>query len=235
MFLFYVPDLILGEVHLPDDEAHHLRNVLRLGPGSRLMVTDGKGLRCEATVCGLTRNSVLITTNECSLLPEPEARLHLAVALTKNADRFEWMIEKATEAGVSSITPLICRHSERKTVNMGRLQKVMVSAARQSERYWFPVIHPPVDYRLLLSSDLTGTRFIAHCSGGVKAEPSQLTSATDCHVLIGPEGDFSPEEISEAITNGFQPVSLGDLRLRTETAALFAVIAFQVNVSRNGK
>lgn len=234
MFLFYVPDMTPGEVQLPEEEAHHLRNVLRLGPGNRLMVTDGKGLCCEATVSGFVKKSVLIETHECALVPEPRARVHIAVAPTKNADRFEWMVEKATEAGVSSITPLLCQHSERKTVNMSRLHKVMVSAARQSERFWFPSIHPPVDCRSLFSSDIVGSRFIAHCASGAKVEPARLTAESDCHVLIGPEGDFSMDEISDAIAHGFQPVSLGDFRLRTETAALFAVIAFQVNTSRNG-
>jgi len=235
MFLFYVPELISGEVQLPDEEAHHLRNVLRLGVGSRLMVTDGKGLRCEAIVSGADKRSVLISTHECSMMPEPVSKVHLAVAPTKNADRFEWMVEKATEAGVSSITPLLCKHSERKTVNMNRLNKVMLSAARQSGRYWFPVINPPVDSHSYFSSDIIGSRFIAHCGSGAKAEPARLTADGDCQVVIGPEGDFSKEEISEAIAHRFQPVSLGDFRLRTETAALFAVIAFQVNASRNGK
>lgn len=235
MFLFYVPNISQGMVQLPDDEAHHLRNVLRLDTGARLLLTNGMGLRCEAIVSEVRKNAVFLTTGECSTMPRPRAGIHIAVAPTKNADRFEWMVEKATEVGVSSITPLICQRSERKTVNMERLNKLMVSAARQSERYWFPVINAPVDSRSFFCSGLTGDKFIAHCSDGVKTSPFQLTSSGDCHVLIGPEGDFTTEEISDAVVNGFSPVSLGDFRLRTETAALFAVIAFQVNASRYGK
>ena len=167
---------------------------------------------------------------EKEIFPVPARKLHVAIAPTKNIDRFEWFVEKATELGIAEITPIICRHSERKTLKLERIQKLMISAARQSQHYYFPMVNAEVSFDLFLDSlDGSGSStFIAHCEEAEKQEARELASTTNAIVLIGPEGDFSHEEIEKAMKKGFKALSLGNSRLRTETAGLKAVAAFNL-------
>ena len=225
MYLFYAPD-IKETLTLPEEESGHCVQVLRRTVGDEILVTDGVGQLYHCVVTNPHRKHCEVRIESVET-PEPlhEGHIHIGIAPTKNIDRTEWSIEKCVEMGVDEITLLLCDHSERKTVNIDRLQKILVSAAKQSLKTRFPVLHP-----LTKMTDLQveGDRFIAHCIEGYKASENkgalknQIVRGHSTTVLIGPEGDFSPEEVNWALANGYQPVSLGAARLRTETAAIVA-------------
>lgn len=225
MYLFYSPD-IEKTLTLSEEESSHCIQVLRRTAGDEIAVTDGVGnlYHCVITNphrkhCELRIESVETPT------PLHEGYIHICVAPTKNIDRLEWCIEKCVEMGVDEITPILCDHSERKTINYDRLQKILVSAAKQSLKTRFPILNP-----LTRMTDLRvdGDKFIAHCIEGYKptdnkyALQQRIERGHKTTVLIGAEGDFSPEEVQWALDNGYIPVSLGAARLRTETAAIVA-------------
>ena len=230
MHLFFAPDLSASEFYLPDEETHHFIHVLRFSQGKHIEVTDGKGARALCEAIQVSKKQVLLNLLEKEIFPVPARKLHVAIAPTKNIDRFEWFVEKATELGIAEITPIICRHSERKTLKLERIQKLVVSAARQSQHYYFPIVNEECSFDKLLESQKGNevANFIAHCVESQKQEARDLSSITRALVLIGPEGDFSPEEIEKALSMGFKALSLGNSRLRTETAGLKAVAAFNL-------
>lgn len=209
--------------------------MLRLSVGDRVEIVDGKGTRAVAEVsddhpkrCALR---ILSRKNEST---NRTFHLHIAVAPTKNIERIEWFVEKATEIGIDEITLLDCEHSERTTVKVDRLEKVAVSAMKQSQQSWLPVIHVMKKFDAFVRECTNDVKLIAHCEEGTKnpvstlitSAPLGLTSdSRKVVIMIGPEGDFSHGEIDAAIKAGFIPVSLGETRLRTETAALYAVMA----------
>ncbi|MBQ6068138.1 MAG: 16S rRNA (uracil(1498)-N(3))-methyltransferase [Bacteroidales bacterium] len=214
---------------LPDDSRHCVR-VLRMTVGDELWVTSGDGTLCRARLANPHPDSceVEIVERLTDYQPRP-FHLHIAVAPTKNNARLEWFVEKAVEIGVDRITPVICDHSERTTLKTERLDKLALSAMKQSLKATRPIIDQPMkllDFLKTLnpqSSILNPQRFVCYCSGHERNTLRQLyTPGTDALVLIGPEGDFSDREIATAIQSGFQPVTLGNSRLRTETAALYA-------------
>ena len=227
MQLFYAPDMdpAAGFFDLPKEESHHAVKVLRMAEGQEIFATNGRGRMVRGTlatvsptVCSVRVEEILEDTQK------RDYRLHIAVAPTKVNDRMEWFLEKATEIGVDEITPLICARSERRVYNRARGEKVIVSAGKQSLKATFPVLHEAVDFKTFLRSRPAEVTFIAHCMEGEKKQlATSLAGCRDVCVVIGPEGDFSPEEIASAFSAGYVPVSLGDARLRTETAALFAV------------
>ena len=224
MHLFYTPD-ISTTLELPQEEAAHALRVLRLSEGDEVMLTDGKGsfYRAEIDIISGKRCYVRIVD---TTTPDPlwQGHLHLALAPTKNMDRIEWFVEKATEIGVSEITFLDCRFSERKVVKTERVEKILVSAMKQSLKPTLPILNPMTPFNKFISRPFAGQKFIAHCYEGDKEPLMQaLKPDEDALVLIGPEGDFSPEEVQKAMANGFRPITLGKSRLRTETAALVAV------------
>lgn len=223
MHLFYTPD-IENKAELPDEEAAHAVRVLRLQPGDRIELTDGKGFFYQAEIS--TANQKRCLVNILSKEEQPllwKGHLHLAMAPTKNMDRIEWLAEKATEIGFDELSFLNCRYSERKVLKTERIHKILVSAMKQSLKARLPKLNEMTDFKRFVSQPFTGKKFIAHCHEGEKQLlPSQITPGDDVLVLIGPEGDFSEEEVKIAIENGFQPISLGKSRLRTETAALVA-------------
>lgn len=238
MHIFYQPDLSYETILLSEEESKHAVRVLRLNSGDSVELVDGKGTRASAEViddhpkrCTL---KILARTIE---KPKRNFHLHIAVAPTKNIDRIEWFVEKATEIGVDEISLIDCEHSERTTVKVDRLEKVAVSAMKQSQQSWLPVIHEIRTFADFTSGAEAELKLIAHCDEGAKnpihtcltSTPLGLTSISRILVLIGPEGDFSPTEITTATQNGFTPVSLGETRLRTETAALYAVVAANIN------
>lgn len=223
MHLFYTPD-ILKNNELPEEEALHCIRVLRLSIGDEVMLTDGKGSFYKATISACSNKRCLVKILE--QIPEIKAwiaHLHLAMAPTKNMDRIEWFAEKATEIGFDELTFLNCRYSERKVVKNERIEKILVSAVKQSLKASVPVLNEMIDFDKFISQDFNGQKFIAHCYPGEKPLLKDLIRrGEDVLVLIGPEGDFSEEEVEKAIKSGFQPISLGRSRLRTETAALVA-------------
>lgn len=223
MTLFYVPNLTSEHI-LPEEESLHAVKVLRLKLGSPIIVVDGVGNYHKAHItnshpkhCGF---EITETTHEYGKLPY---NLHIAIAPTKNMERLEWFVEKATEIGISEITPIICRYSERKVVKEDRLEKIIVSAAKQSVKAYFPKLNPTCSFDEFLKKHAEGKRFIAHCyDQDKKLLKNEVENVKDVIIIIGPEGDFSIEEVENAVNQGFVPVSLGDSRLRTETAAVVA-------------
>lgn len=223
MALFYVPDIV-ENWELSEDEAAHALRVLRLAVGAELDITDGKGNLYRSVISSIAGKHCYVEAKE--ILPMPKGWLgdiHLAVAPTKNMDRMEWLAEKATEIGVDGITFLNCRFSERKIVKTERVERIVVSAMKQSLKYSKPIVNDMTDFKQFVSQERSGEKYIAHCHDGEKNFLKEIhTPGNDATILIGPEGDFSPEEVKMAIEAGYKPVSLGNSRLRTETAALAA-------------
>ena len=225
MYLFYAPNIAIEPV-LPEEESGHCVQVLRRVAGDAISVTDGMGHLYHCVITNPHRKHCEV---RIELVESPaalhEGHVHICIAPTKNIDRTEWALEKCVEIGADEITLLLCDHSERKTVNFERLQKIVVSAAKQSLKTRFPILHP-----LTKMTDLQvdGDKFIAHCIEGYEATDSKralrdkVVRGHQTTVLIGAEGDFSPQEVAWALANGYQPVSLGNSRLRTETAAVVA-------------
>ena len=223
MQIFYTPDIAF-RAELPEEEAGHCIRVLRLTEGDEILLTDGKGMFYKAAISRAHPKHCEVDILESWQQPALwNFQLHIAVAPTKNMDRMEWFAEKATEIGIDAITCLNCRFSERKEVKPARLEKILVSAMKQSQKATLPALTGMMDFRTFVTQPFDGRKFIAHCEEGDKKLLKQLYQpGENALVLIGPEGDFSPEEIELALKNGFLPISLGESRLRTETAALVA-------------
>ncbi len=224
MHTFYTPD-IMASAELPEEEAAHCLRVLRLTVGDEILLTDGKGFFYKAQIDGIAGKRCHVKIMETiGQVPLWKGHLHLAMAPTKNIDRTEWLAEKATEIGFDELTFLNCRFSERKIVKNERIEKIVVSAVKQSLKARKPQVNEMMDFAKFVRQDFQGQKFIAHCYEGDKPLLQDVLSAgADALVMIGPEGDFSPEEVKLAEEAGFQAVSLGKSRLRTETAALVAV------------
>lgn len=223
MHVFYTPD-IQSHAELPEEEAAHAVRVLRLQAGDGVMLTDGNGNFYRAEIGAATNKRCLLNIVE-TLPQEPlwSGHLHLAMAPTKNMDRTEWFAEKATEIGFDELTFLNCRFSERKVIKTERIAKILVSAIKQSLKARLPKLNEMTDFNRFITQPFKGQKFIAHCYEGEKPLLKDvIRKGEDALVLIGPEGDFSEEEVKKAIENGFTPISLGKSRLRTETAALVA-------------
>lgn len=230
MHVFYTPDITADSYILNEEESRHCMKVLRLVIGDVVHLIDGKGGLYEAEIIAESKRNVTLhvlkTTREYQ---KRNHGLHIAVAPTKNIDRLEWFLEKATEIGIDTITPLICERSERKIVKEERLNKVITSAVKQSLQAYHPVLNDAIGFKEFISKHTADYKMIAHCVAG---EPrgfiSQVSKPGQRYlILIGPEGDFTPNEIQLALQNDFKPLTLGNTRLRTETAALAA--CFEVN------
>lgn len=224
MQLFYVPNISGAEVTLDETESKHAVRVLRLQNGFKVQIIDGKGGFYEAEITDANlkkcRLSIVKSTFDFG---KKDFHLHIAIAPTKNNDRFEWFLEKATEIGIDEITPLLTSHSERKTINPERFEKILVSAMKQSLKAWLPKLNNLTSINELIFNNKTEDKFIAYCDDIQKNHLKDLVEkGKDILILIGPEGDFSPEEIQMAMKNGFKVVSLGEARLRTETAGIVA-------------
>lgn len=227
MQLFYAPQLTTPLYTLPEEESGHCVRVLRLGRGDSLHITDGRGTLYRAVVEEPHPKHCTIRIVEEH--PEWEKRgykLTVAVAPTKNIDRLEWFVEKATECGIDRIVPILCAHSERKVVKCERLEKIAASAMKQSLKAYLPEVAPLTPFGQLIAEPFEGIKLIAHCEEDMeRIFLGEVVSAGDnVMVLIGPEGDFSPEEIEAARKAGFREITLGNCRLRTETAALAAAM-----------
>lgn len=231
---FYVPDAA-NRTELPEEEAQHALRVLRLQAGDSIMLIDGQGSFFEARVSLADRHHCCYEIVQSLPQQRPWAgHLHLAVAPTKMLERTEWLYEKATEVGVDELSLLNCQFSERRVVKEQRLAKIVVAAAKQSRKAWMPQVNPIVDFRQFIAAHREGRRYIAHCYDEVPRtelfdELRRPCADADALVLIGPEGDFSIDEVRQAVDAGFVSVSLGSSRLRTETAGLAAVMMMQLS------
>lgn len=222
MNLFYHPEIVSGINVLSSEDSRHATKVLRLKPGEVIELTDGKGTLYEAQIRSIDFKGCKFEITKRIPQPRRPYHIHIAIAPTKNMDRTEWFVEKAVELGVDQITFLLCRNSGRKTINTDRLQKLVISAIKQSRQAWMPELNPMMPLKDILSSK-AALKFIAHVDPN---QPNHLKNLArpkgDYLVMIGPEGDFTPEEIRSATEAGFEKVSLGTSRLRTETAGLAA-------------
>jgi len=235
MQLFYNPrlDNSASQFTFSEEESKHIVKVLRKKEDDILHITNGKGYLFEAKIIDASPKKCKAEIIDTDKKHQKMYWLHLVVAPTKMNDRFEWFLEKATEIGVNEITPIICENSERKVIKLERMQKVVQSAMKQSLQTFLPKLNEPVSYKKFLERKHEGLLFVAHCEDEEKLDLKRRVAADkDVTVLIGPEGDFSKSEIKQAYKSGFLPVSLGENRLRTETAAIVACTT--VNLINNG-
>jgi 16S rRNA (uracil1498-N3)-methyltransferase len=236
MQLFYNPDIdeTTETFSFDKEESRHIIKVLRKKDSDILHVTNGLGLVFETEITLASDNKCIVEVLSIKKTPEPKFRLHLAVAPTKMNDRFEWFLEKATEIGIQEITPIFCDRSERKVVNKERFEKIILSAMKQSNETYLPKLNEAISFKEFIKQKNEGLQLIAHCEETDKKSLKEVLKPNEnITVLIGPEGDFSEKEIALAIENNFQPVMLGNTRLRTETAAVVAchsVVFFNENV-----
>jgi len=224
MQLFYAPDISGNTYTLNEEESKHCIRVLRLTVGDEITLIDGKGGLFKTRIANPEPKRCMVEVYESTFEFEKRNHyLHIAIAPTKNIERFEWFLEKATEIGIDEITPLLCEHSERKVVNNERLEKIIISAVKQSIKAYIPVLNPMTTFKQFIQSNQAGELFIAHCAtkemNHLKNEIKPLKRST---ILIGPEGDFSIDEIQLALKNHYREISLGTSRLRTETAGVVA-------------
>ncbi len=228
MQLFYAPNITPPHYTLSEEESKHAVRVLRLSCGDSIDITDGAGrlFSCRIIDDNPKRCSVEVVQTIEEYAPLPYS-LTMGVAPTKSIERFEWFLEKATEIGIDQIYPLLSEHSERKAIKLERERKVVTSAMKQSLKAYHPTLHDMTPFKELIAKDSDALRLIAHCGEPLSAEGRQFLGdvvprGATVEILIGPEGDFSPEEVRAALERGYHEISLGDQRLRTETAAVVA-------------
>ncbi len=217
--------------HLPlslnESNVHYLFHVLRKRQEDKLIIVNGKGLRLEAKIIHISKKECDVEIIEKKIFPTSKPQLHIAVAFTKNINRIEWFLEKATEIGVQAITPLISNRSEKINFKKERLEKILISAMLQSQQYYLPILHEATPIEDLINLNYE-QKYIAYCSDEYekKSLPKIFEPHKDSIFLIGPEGDFMKEEVSLCLENNFKIIQLGNTRLRTETAALYVCTLF---------
>ncbi len=209
---------------MDEDTSKHVIQVLRMQKGEKILLTNGKGKKAEAEIVEDNRKKCGVQIVREETVPPKPHKVGIGISLVKNASRFEWFLEKATEIGVSEILPLLCERTEKEKFRHDRLQNIVVSAMLQSQQCWLPVLYEPTDFKKIISGKNYEQKFIAHCLEEEKrplaAQP--FNHSTSQLILIGPEGDFTSNEIQLALQQGFCPVALGETRLRTETAGMVA-------------
>jgi 16S rRNA (uracil1498-N3)-methyltransferase len=223
---FYIEsvDTTANTIVLDEDTSKHVVQVLRMKVGAQLNLTDGKG---NLLTCSITENHkkhCTVRVEEARHKEQGARKVSLAISLLKNANRFEWFLEKATELGVNEIIPLICNRTEKEKFRFERMQGICISAMLQSQQVWLPVLHEPLDFKKAVEQAIAEQKFIAHCIEGANKQSLHQQISTSAHrlICIGPEGDFTKDEIELALKNNFVAVSLGETRLRTETAGVVA-------------
>lgn len=230
MHIFYTPDLSGNSYTLDETESKHCVRVLRLEQGDEIILVDGRGgmFTAEIVEANPKRCAVKVIKSEVNS-GQRNFSVHIAIAPTKNIERIEWFLEKATEIGIDRITPLLCRFSERKEIKNDRMEKVMISAMKQSLKARLPQLDSLTKFNDFIAQPFNGQKFIAHCDDQHRDLLKKMIAPQQKYlILIGPEGDFSAEEIEKALQAGFQPVSLGESRLRTETAGVVACHTFHL-------
>lgn len=231
---FYVDEINAGaaSIVLNEDTSKHVIQVLRMKTGEQLQLTDGNGNLFTTEITGDHKKKAEVKILSSTYITPPQRKVSIAISLVKNASRFEWFLEKATEIGVNEIFPLLCTRTEKQHFRFERMNGIVVSAMLQSQQSWLPVLHEPIQFDKLLSRPINNcTKFIAHCLPEGKKESlhNQAANITDQLILIGPEGDFTKAEIESAIENGFIPVTLGETRLRTETSGIVAATLLRIS------
>ena len=218
--LFFFEHLNNEHLTLNEETSRHIISVLRMKKSDKLLLTDGMGIMCEAMITDDNKKKCGIQLTEKKITPPSKKKIRIGMSLIKNASRFEWFVEKATEIGISEIYPLICERTEKQNFRYERMDGIVTSAMLQSNQVWKPKLHPPVLFKNILSNDRSEQKFIAHCITGNKLNLKDAVTSDCVIILIGPEGDFTDNEIELAA--GFTNVSLGETRLRTETAGIVA-------------
>jgi 16S rRNA (uracil1498-N3)-methyltransferase len=222
---FYEP-LIVSSTNaytLSEETSKHCVQVLRMKEGDRIDLTNGIGQIFEATITVAHKKNTQVQISAERTEAAPNQKITLGISLLKNAVRLEWLFEKATEMGVHTIVPLLCERTIHERFKIERMQNILQSAMIQSQQAWLPVLSSPMDFNSFLKNYKAAQPLIAHCEPTEKTSIKNIKLEDDCILLIGPEGDFSPNEIDQAISNQYQAISLGPTRLRTETAGLFAL------------
>jgi 16S rRNA (uracil1498-N3)-methyltransferase len=222
---FFAPDLDVSgsETILDEPTSKHCVQVLRMRAGDSLVLTNGKGHKATALIRVADKRHCAVQLSGHQYVARPEPAIHIGIAPLKNSSRFEWFLEKATEIGVAGIIPLLCERTEKETFRLDRLTNILVAAMLQSEQAWLPTLTEPQSFAKVLETVVPQKRYIAHCMEGNKKLLRQLFDPVHPSILlIGPEGDFTPGELGQAVVRGWLPVSLGNTRLRTETAGIVA-------------
>lgn len=224
MPFFYYAELknAHGSTEMDDDMRRHVVTVLRMQAGEKIMLIDGLGCSAEATIERADKKILLVSIGQKQTHPAPPHRKALAISILKNPARFEWMLEKVTEIGITDIIPMISERTERVHFREERMRQIVVSASLQSKQYWMPVLQSPSTFENIIAVTTFEKKYIAHC---LEEDKSTLhKQESDILLLIGPEGDFTPDEIRQSLDQGFHPVTLGDSRLRTETAGVVGAV-----------
>lgn len=209
---------------LSEEASKHIVQVLRMTIGERLQLTDGKGVMLTVEIISDHKKSCTVQKISIEKLRAPQKQITIAISLVKNASRFEWFLEKATEIGVTTIIPLMCSRTEKQHFRFDRMKGIITSAMLQSHQAWMPILHEPISLEKVILADKSESKFIAHCeTDNEKNHLNTIPKSSSSIMLIGPEGDFTSAEIELAFKNNFIPVSLGENRLRTETAGMVAV------------
>tara|TARA_B110000908_G_C10238055_1_gene444496 strand:+ start:492 stop:1208 length:717 start_codon:yes stop_codon:yes gene_type:complete len=232
MELFFQENLLESttEIKFSTEESRHISKVLRKKTGDAITVTNGKGLEWKGEITMLYTRNTLATKTATIFHKKAKSNLHIAIAPTKSNDRIEWFLEKATEIGITHITPILCNHSERRNIKSERFEKILIGALKQSNQFHLPKLNSLTYFSDFVSSYSADNKFIAHCREGNKSNLSSYNSLSkDVLILIGPEGDFSREEVELAMENDFLPIALGSQRLRTETAGIVACQTVVIN------
>jgi 16S rRNA (uracil1498-N3)-methyltransferase len=224
LFFLEIIDEHQSTLVLSQEASKHIVQVLRMTIGERLQLTDGKGVMLTAEIISDHKKSCTVQKISIEKIRAPQKQITIAISLVKNASRFEWFLEKATEIGVTTIIPLMCSRTEKQHFRFDRMKGIITSAMLQSHQAWMPVLQEPISFEKLILTDKCESKFIAHCeTDEEKNHLSALPKLSSSIMLIGPEGDFTSAEIELAFKNNFIPVSLGENRLRTETAGMVAV------------
>ena len=221
---FYTENLSTQTLTLNEDTSKHIAGVLRMTAGETLLLTDGNGQKATATIVDDNRKRCTVQIQSIEKEEPQTPHITVAISIIKNASRFEWFLEKATEIGVSEIIPLLCERTEKEKFRHDRMQSILISAMLQSQQSWLPVLHQPTALNETINSSPQEQKFIAHCLPDKKNSLSNqlISHSTNQLILIGPEGDFTEREVTLALENNFIPVALGNTRLRTETAGVVA-------------
>lgn len=219
---FFMPGLPADDiVTLEEGVSHHI-HVLRMKTSDKVKLTDGSGQIAEATIVEMHKKRCMVKVDRVQQVDRPAGKISIAISLLKNASRLEWFLEKATELGVHEIWLLQCDRTEKQHFKQNRAHQILVSAMLQSQQAWLPLLHPPAPYPEVVNQLRVDVKLIAHCLPGEKKHLKAYSANPSTGILIGPEGDFTPTEIQMALDNGFETVSLGNTRLRTETAGMVA-------------
>ena len=218
---FYVPELNSSITTLDETNSKHVVTVLRMKKGEELLLTDGKGKKAQAIIVDDHRKKCAVQVTRIEETATISPSISIGISLLKNSSRLEWFMEKATELGITEIVPLICEHTEKEHFKKDRMQQILISAMLQSQQSWMPILKEPIGFNQILNNP-SANKIIAYCGDGEKKPLKSISINADTIILIGPEGDFSKKEFNSAIEKGFQPVTLGNTRLRTETAGIVA-------------